>query len=644
MNASRPRNNHALSATLVLALAIAGTASAVESHFQVSHGGRKLPASCVAREGTEVESTPDALVVRNLGTFGYPGVEIRPAEGEGTWDWSNVGEVAVVVSNGSDRADYIRAGVVGEGMSLDVAPTRSSLVPGHAVRTILIPIADSPYMTDEPVELKGMQGRIGSAATRLDFSRTKAVFVFQIFPGDSLRTTEFAVLGVGAFHPARVPQVIPAAEFFPFVDKYGQFKHGDWPGKIHSDEDFAAQRAAEEAWLKANANGPIPDADKYGGWAGGPQLEATGFFRTEKVDGKWWFVDPDGHLFFSLGIDSIFPGYPTLVSGRETYFEDAAPGSGSVSFGWTNLQRKYGADWKARFNDMVHTRFKAWGINTLGNWCWNGGVWWRRRTPYCLCIDFSSRTVIPGWRPCNGRAIPDVYSEKFASDLTERVRGFAAHMRDDPWCLGVFVDNELGFQGCASNVAEVAEKYYSTVRSVLKRELPNHLYLGSRLHILQPESAWRAAARHCDVVSHNFYELEPSFDLPPDSPDKPMLMGEFHFGAKDRGHFLGGCVPVFDQDERGRCFRYFVETCLDKPRFIGCHWFEYYDQPFVGRGGGSDDSENFNDGFVSICDVPHPEMVEAARAVAAEMYGRRFGATPANSKPGVFQPSERNSK
>ena len=41
-----------------------------------------------------------------------------------------------------------------------------------------------------------------------------------------------------------------------------------------------------------------------------------------------------------------------------------------------------------------------------------------------------------------------------------------------------------------------------------------------------------------------------------------------------------------------------------------------------GRGG---DGENYNDGFVSMCDVPYPEMVEASREVAAELYTRRFG-------------------
>ena len=77
----------------------------------------------------------------------------------------------------------------------------------------------------------------------------------------------------------------------------------------------------------------------------------------------------------------------------------------------------------------------------------------------------------------------------------------ADRAKDDPWCLGVFVDNELGWDGCGADVAEVAEKYYSTVREALKRHLPNYLYLGSRIHDDFPpevqETVRRAAARHC---------------------------------------------------------------------------------------------------------------------------------------------------
>ena len=76
-------------------------------------------------------------------------------------------------------------------------------------------------------------------------------------------------------------KILPSATFLPFVDQYGQFAHDDWPGKVHNDADLAVARDVEAAWLAENAAGPIPDVDQYGGWAGGPQLETTGFFRTE---------------------------------------------------------------------------------------------------------------------------------------------------------------------------------------------------------------------------------------------------------------------------------------------------------------------------------------------------------------------------
>ena len=36
--------------------------------------------------------------------------------------------------------------------------------------------------------------------------------------------------------------------------------------------------------------------DRFGGWTG-VTSKATGFFRVEKIDGRWWFIDPDGNAF-----------------------------------------------------------------------------------------------------------------------------------------------------------------------------------------------------------------------------------------------------------------------------------------------------------------------------------------------------------
>ncbi len=110
-----------------------------------------------------------------------------------------------------------------------------------------------------------------------------------------------------------------APSYEKIVDRFGQYTGADWLGKAKSETDLKAQLAEEQAELKA---GPaLPDRDEYGGWAGGPQLEATGYFRTEKREGKWWFVTPSGHLFFLLGMDTVNTRGQTLVEGREQMFE-----------------------------------------------------------------------------------------------------------------------------------------------------------------------------------------------------------------------------------------------------------------------------------------------------------------------------------
>ena len=105
--------------------AVLMSAGAVAEAAYAAFPNARFPASFSARAGTQVASIANGpLVVRPDGTFSWPGVSIRPAGRRGVWDWSGVGEVSVVVSNGSDRAEYIHAAVVGEGMSLDVAPAR----------------------------------------------------------------------------------------------------------------------------------------------------------------------------------------------------------------------------------------------------------------------------------------------------------------------------------------------------------------------------------------------------------------------------------------------------------------------------------------------------------------------------------------
>jgi hypothetical protein len=129
-----------------------------------------------------------------------------------------------------------------------------------------------------------------------------------------------------------------------------------------------------------------------------------------------------------------------------------------------------------------------------------------------------------------------------------------------------------------------------------------------------------AAGKYCDVVSYNFYRRSiADFNYP--GGDKPLLIGEFHFGALDRGMFHTGLVPVANQETRAQAYKDYVFDAIRHRQFVGTHWFQWKDEPTTGR---VYDEENYQIGFVDVADTPYRETIEASREVAATLYQRRL--------------------
>lgn len=181
----------------------------------------------------------------------------------------------------------------------------------------------------------------------------------------------------------------------------------------------------------------------------------------------------------------------------------------------------------------------------------------------------------------------------------------------------------------AAFVHAFARRYFTVVRDALKKYDPNHLYLGCRFAGYTPEET-HAAAEVCDVVSFNIYRprLDPKAWAFTQTLNKPCLIGEFHFGALDRGLFHPGLVSTPSQAARAAMFRDYIQSVTDNPAFVGAHWFQYTDEPLTGR---TLDGENYNIGFVTVTDTPYPEMVQAARSALGEAYARR--AASSTGKP-----------
>ncbi len=499
-----------------------------------------------------------------------------------------------------------------------------------------------------------------------------------------------SIYAAGKVEPAPVP-------FFPFVDKYGQYIHSDWPGKIYSDRDFVSQIKEEckdlVDWLGPN------DWCEFGGWAKGPKFEATGYFYVRKVDGKWWFIDPHGHLFWSYGPTGVgFGGDLTRISGREHWFKDL-PDSNSKEWGKfyyrrpeglffdfaaANLYRKYGSNYVPIVSELLHRRLRSWGFNTIGNWS-DPRVYLLRKTPYTVAIHYGG-PWIPNYK------MPDVFHPDFERVLRERMEQERKTTAGDPWNIGYFVDNELwwGWRNKAAAVGEAvmrcgpevaskrrfvemlmsrydqvgtfnevwgvnfssweevlqkpfqpnmnnpqvvrdcgdfgmlfAERYFSTVRRIVKSVAPRNLYLGCRFHGHIDPALVQLAWEYCDVISYNIY------DNPPDQRvnqyrhlDIPILSSEWGVNSDpQQTPFRSSKELSPDPRRRARDVERYFEVAIRHPMMVGAHFFQFRDQPLTGR----PDGEAVLRGFVNVTDTPHFDLVQVNRRIAYNLYEKRLG-------------------
>ena len=215
----------------------------------------------------------------------------------------------------------------------------------------------------------------------------------------------------------------------PLVDEFGQWISESWPGKATSVGELRKAWAAEMKSLQPGGY----DYCRYGGYSAS-HARATGFFRVEQIEGKWWFVDPDGHLFLSVGSDVIQPATGTSTRDRANIFSALPPaefskavardeGRGLASFYTWNLARRFGADWKKQWVDFTLRRMADWGFNTIGNWS-DPELWAAHRTPYVM--------PLAGWGMEQYMGMPDVYSPAWLKQVDEAAKRQCAPRKADP--------------------------------------------------------------------------------------------------------------------------------------------------------------------------------------------------------------------
>lgn len=448
----------------------------------------------------------------------------------------------------------------------------------------------------------------------------------------------------------------------PLVDEFGQWMQEQWPKKITRLDELQSIWRQEEQQLQ-----PQPsefDYCKYGGYCS-TQAKATGFFHTQLIDEKWWLVDPEGHLFFSTGINAITPTEGTPIEGRTSIYKQLPPQdlltasssrtSSRASFYLWNIARRFGENWTNAWVDMTARRMQAWGFNTVANWSYKE-LNQSSRLPYVLPID--------NWETQQSYlTFPDVYSEEFIQVTEATAAEKCAPHKNDPFLIGYFVRNEPPWPRNEETIVQLIldgpdtaiqrelktylsagdtperrkaffytayDRYLQVIKAAIRKHDPNHLILGIRFAGYAPDEMVKASGIF-DVFSLNDYEYilsQEEIERYQRLSGLPVLIGEFHFGVPGRG-MSAGLKQVRDQNARGVAYRYYVENAAAMPGIIGTHWFQWADQPPTGRR----DGENYNIGVVDVTDRPYPELVEAMQATHGRLYAIHSGqASPVSQK------------
>jgi len=587
------------------------------------------PANLENSELTGVELTAgpqEGSITLNFPPSDSPGEIVIPVP-ESARDWSQIGAFSFESTSNST----IRYGVT----------IRTAT--GEEFRYVVRPFADVPvrvaipgrFLRHEYMNNRQFRGYwISNWGNHIDLSQVESLAI-QMLPNREV------ALKIGNFAVTQDEVEDEILADGPMVDRFGQWINLDWPGKIKSAEQLNTVWSAEDKELEKPQDFGF---SRYGGWKA-QEERATGYFHTAKIAGRWWLVDPDGYLFYSAGMDCVRHQSSTRVSGREKLFEQLPPGSEErADFYRANANARYGEEkFVENWKDTQSRRLLNWGFNTVANWS-DPSLWENPTVPFVVNLSI-------GRSGKNWQRFPDVYSDEFLSSLEKDAAEQCTRFKDEPYLLGYFTGNEerwphrhfidlilndseptatqrfvKEFLEKNSDTPETRESltetlsraYFQSVCDAIRKADPNHLILGIRWAGGRAPDSVMKANDVFDVFSLNYYRFKPDADRIQhlhELTGRPVIIGEFHFGAVDRG-YSPALVMVQNQRERGVAYQYYVEQTASIPALVGTHYFQYVDQPVTGRF----DGENYNFGFVSQLDIPYSEMLELARATHKRVY------------------------
>ena len=430
--------------------------------------------------------------------------------------------------------------------------------------------------------------------------------------------------------------------------------------QLRAEDLTLVSRGPGKAWkeMPTRTLADLPDLSKdrrlgkFGGIAtSAPQK--TGFFHTQRKNGRWWLVDPEGLPYIHRGVTSV----------RETRTKEAAK----------ILNSKFGS--KQEWARATGEQLKQHGFNSIGPWSDEETVQPAKQgLAYSEIWNFMSSygkqrggTYQKSGHIGYPNDCPFIFDPEFAPFCEKRAERLTA-TKDDPWLLGHFTDNELpwninmldrylslpqedhGYRAAAAwlkkrhgkdtvpnkwseedrlaFVGYAADTYFSIVCQAIRRHDPNHLILGSRFHgsALRVPSLFEAAGKHVDIISANYYHRwtpeQTRIHTWSESANKPILITEWYAKGEDSGmgNTSGAGWLVKTQADRGRFYQNFTLGLLQSKVCVGWHWFRYSDNA-PNQKGTDPSNRDANKGIVTAHYEAYPTLLQDMKAINERAYG-----------------------
>lgn len=379
------------------------------------------------------------------------------------------------------------------------------------------------------------------------------------------------------------------------------------------------------------------------------------------------------------GMEHLIPPLPD----KDGPFRDAWTPHG-YCFAVSNMIRIFGESWRDNWMELTEHRLKDWGINTIGNWSRPDFIS-RSELSYVYPMEgfpstkemifrdfpdvynpeyeqnsagFAKQLISlkedkrlvgyfmrnePHWAFVDGlnlteamlrHSFPFASKQRFIEWLKEKYETLAGW--NAAWEVSYqdfedlldsgkveFNDSRARQQDFALFNRMMIRRYVEIPARQCKEADPHHLNMGMRYAWVANDDILEGCEAF-DVFSINCYQFQPDRELIERISKRlkrPVMIGEFHFGAAGAGMLAYGIRAVANQEDRGVAYRYYVEQAAAIPELIGVHYFQLNDQPVLGRF----DGENYQIGAVDVCQRPYQAFVEQMKLAHRNMYEVRTG-------------------